>query len=473
MKTKTIVVLGAGESGVGAAILAQKQGFDVFVSDAGLIRPEHISLLQQYKINYEQEKHSESKLLQIADLVIKSPGIATENVLVQAFIKKGIAVIDEIELAYRYATSKSKIVAITGSNGKTTSTLLIYHLLKTAGYNAALVGNIGFSFAKCVAENPADYYVVETSSFQLDAIDKFAPDVALLLNISPDHLDRYNYEMDNYIAAKFKIIQNKKASDYFIYNRENEYVKAGLARFYPQANQNMIGLSESHIRNLGEILQVENSNFAIAKSNLTLEGKHNYFNISAAVQAVLALGLNDEQIRQGLATFKNEAHRLEFVANINGVDYINDSKATNVDSVWYALDAMQKPIVWIVGGVDKGNDYSVLFPLVKEKVRAIVCLGKDNSKIKSAFQDIQPLIEETISVGEAIKVASLYAENGDVVLLSPACASFDLFKNYIDRGNQFRNLLLQEQKTLKEGIKITLNIPLEMNPAQQNTDTNH
>jgi len=469
---KTMVVLGAGESGVGAAILAQKRGYNVFVSDAGLIKAEHITTLQQHGIGYEQGKHSETKLLNIADLVIKSPGIAPESELVQAFIKKGIEVIDEIELAYRYA-GNSKIVAITGSNGKTTSTLLIYHLLKNAGYNAALVGNIGFSFAKRVAENPADYYVVEASSFQLDAIDKFAPDVALLLNITPDHLDRYDYKLDNYISSKFRIIKNKKASDYFIYNSENEQVKSGLARFYPQQSENMLGLSESHIRNLGEILQVENSSFSIEKKELTLEGKHNHFNISAAVQAVLALGLNAEQITAGLKTFKNEAHRLEFVANINGVDYINDSKATNVDSVWYALDAMQKPTVWIVGWGDKGNDYSVLFPLVKEKVRAIVCLGKDNSKIKAAFHDIQPLIEETISIGEAVKVASLYAENGDVVLLSPACASFDLFKNYIDRGNQFRELLLQEQKILKEGIKITLNIPIQMNPAQQNTDTNH
>ncbi len=462
---KNIIILGAGESGVGAAILAQQQGFNVFVSDAGIIKAAHLQTLQQYGIEYEQEMHSRSRLLHLADLVIKSPGIAMDNELVQAFIRKGIAVIDEIEFAAQYV-QKAKIIAITGSNGKTTTTLLIHHLLTVACRDAALVGNIGFSFAKRVAENPAVYYVVETSSFQLDCIDKFAPDIALLLNISPDHLDRYGYDMANYIAAKFRIIQNKKAADIFIYNSENAHVQAGLAHFAPAHDKNMIGLSESHIQQLGDMLMVEKSGFQIDKKLLTLEGKHNYFNISAAVQAALALGLTHEEIAKGLQTFKNEAHRLEFVANINGVDYINDSKATNVDSVWYALDAIQKPIVWIVGGVDKGNDYSLLSELVKNKVRAIVCLGKDNNPIKAAFSPIQPLIEETISMPEAIKVASLYAEQGDVVLLSPACASFDLFKNYIDRGDQFRNVLLQEQKILNEGIKINLNLSIEMNPAQ-------
>jgi UDP-N-acetylmuramoylalanine--D-glutamate ligase len=457
---KNIVILGAGESGVGAAILAQKKGYKVFVSDAGLIKSEYLQILQNYGIDYEQEKHSEYKLLHTADLVVKSPGIPTENPLIQSFLNKGIEVIDEIELAFRYADG-SKIIAITGSNGKTTTTLLIYHLLVSSGYNVALVGNIGFSFAKRVAENPADYYVLEASSFQLDGIKNFSPTVGILLNISPDHLDRYHYDINNYIASKFRIAENKQPEQFFIYNNENEYIKQGFKNCFAAAKINLIGLSETHIKTQNELLKVENSDFFINKNELTIEGKHNYFNISAAVWAVKCVGLDNVSIKKGLQTFKNEAHRLEFVANINGIDYINDSKATNVDSVWYALDAMKKPIVWIVGGVDKGNDYSVLLDLVKQKVRAIVCLGKDNSKIKAAFLPVQPIIEQTISVAEAIKVASLYAENGDVVLLSPACASFDLFKNYIDRGNQFRNLLLQEQKLLKEGIKIEINIPIQ------------
>jgi UDP-N-acetylmuramoylalanine--D-glutamate ligase len=462
-----LVVLGAGESGVGAALLGKKLGYTVFVSDLGAIKDEFLQPLKNENIDWEEGKHSADEILNTAALVVKSPGIPDTAELVVALRARGVEVIDEMEFAFRHRPEGSILIGITGSNGKTTTTRLIHHLLQTAGKNAALVGNVGYSLAKHIATEPkADYYVAEMSSFQLDGCRDFRPDVAIVLNISPDHLDRYGYDMKSYIRAKFRIAAAQTADDILIYNRDNEAIIWGLAQnLLPSPPPKIFALPAANLvsfvqRAQKQLFQVPFFGFSTAAEDLVLKGQHNAFNMAAAVTALRALGIDEAPIKIGLRTFENEAHRLQYIGTINQIDYLNDSKATNVDSVWYALDAMQKPIVWIVGGVDKGNDYAPLLELVRQKVRAIVCLGKDNTKIRAAFGEVQPLIEETISMGEAIKVASLYAEAGDVVLLSPACASFDLFKNYKDRGEQFAKIIHDSIKIMKEGHKISLNIRL-------------
>ena len=432
------------------------------------IKEEYKVVLEANGIEYEERKHSEDRILGDTDLVIKSPGIPEKVALVQALKSKGIPVIDELEFAAKH--TKAKIIAITGSNGKTTTTKLIYHLLQTAGYDVGLAGNIGFSLAKQVAETDKAYYVVEVSSFQLDGMHDFKPNVSVLLNITPDHLDRYEYKLEHYIASKLRIVQNKTAEDVFIYNSDDANIAYGLEHFYNQNKENRLEVSMSALQQESEVLRVETIGFEIPKADLTLQGRHNHFNIQCAVLAANAVGVGEESLLKGLTTFENEAHRLESVCIINEIEYINDSKATNVDAVYYALDAMTKTVVWIVGGVDKGNDYTALFPLVKEKVRAIVCLGVDNSKILEAFGDQHEIIVETRSVQEAIKVGSLYAEPGEAVLLSPACASFDLFANYVDRGNQFKGVLLHQIKMMTEGITVTLNSKMEIHPVDNKSD---
>lgn len=466
--TQKIIILGAGESGVGAALLAKYLGHAVFVSDLGSIADKYKQVLVDQQIDFEEGQHSTEKILAEANLVIKSPGIPEKVALVQALKKQGIPVIDEIEFATKHTAAK--IIAITGSNGKTTTTKLIYEMLKAADYKVGLAGNIGHSLAKQVATNDQEYYVLELSSFQLDGMQDFVPDVAVLVNITADHLDRYEYKLENYIASKFRIVQNKQDEQVFIYNEEDKNIAYGFKHFYNKNQQNLLGVSMPDSEQ--PELHVPHTDFVIDKADLTLQGRHNHFNIQCAVLAAQAVGVSKDAIQQTLTSFQNEAHRLERVCIINHVEYVNDSKATNVDAVYYALEAMTKPVVWIVGGVDKGNDYSVLFDLVKEKVRAIVCLGIDNSKIQAAFEPIHDIIIETRSVEEAIKVGSLYAEQDDVILLSPACASFDLFKNYEDRGNKFKGVLMHQIKMMTEGITVTINAQLEIHPVNNKTDDN-
>ena len=465
---KNIVVLGGGESGIGAAILAKKQGFDVFVSDLGLIARHYKEKLKEYEIEFEEEKHSVEKILNTADLMIKSPGIPDNVPLVKQLKTKGVEVIDEVEFAGRY--TKAKIIATTGSNGKTTVTKLVYHILKIAGFDVGLAGNIGFSFAKQVAEEDKDYYALELSSFQLDNMTAFNPDIAILVNITPDHLDRYDYKLENYIASKFRIVQNKGAEQVFIYNSDDENIHYGFEHCYNGNQDGLIPLSMKDLEQESELFRVPGTDFEQAKSELALKGRHNLFNMQCAVLACKQIGVANKAIAKALQSFENEPHRLETVITINHVTYINDSKATNVDAVFYALEAMEKPIVWIAGGIDKGNDYTQLFALVKEKVRAIVCLGKDNSKIMAAFKDIHEIIIESRSIHEAIKIASLYAEAGDVVLLSPACSSFDLFENYAARGDQFKAVLLQQYKMMTEGVQVEMNLNFKINPVDNQSD---
>jgi UDP-N-acetylmuramoylalanine--D-glutamate ligase len=438
---KRIVILGGGESGVGAAILAKQQGYRVFVSDGGKIKENFKNELAHYEIDYEEEQHSEEKILN-ADEVMKSPGIPEKNELVKKIRAKGITIISEVELAYRYK-GDSKIIAITGSNGKTTTTSLIYHICKTAELNCAVVGNIGFSFAKQVALEPKPLYVAEISSFQLDDIKTFKPDVAVLTNITEDHLDRYDYQFKNYINSKFRIAENQNENDVFIYSLDDEVtinninnytIKSTLAPFTmsKQLPQGAYLLNaKMHLKWKNEEMQMNISDFAI-------KGKHNQYNSMAASLAATAVDIRKEKIREALQTFESLEHRMEPVVTIKGVEFINDSKATNVNSTWFALESMEKPTILILGGVDKGNDYSLIKELVKEKVKAIVCMGTDNLKIHEAFGDVMPLIVNTSSATEAVQAAFHFAEKGDCVLLSPACASFDLFKNYEDRGNQFK-----------------------------------
>lgn len=435
MSAKRIAILGSGESGIGAALLAKKLGFEIFVSDKGLIQDKYKKELIENAIPYEEGDHNFEKILQ-ADEIIKSPGIPDKVPIVKAALEKGIPVISEIEFAARYA-SDAIIIGITGSNGKTTTTKLMYHLLQTAGLDVAMGGNVGYSFARLLTEAPKKYYVLEISSFQLDNITDFRPNISMILNITPDHLDRYDYKLENYAAAKFKIIENQRAEDIFLYNSDNENVVYYLENI--TLTPKGVAISEKMIA--GELLQVEKSTYDMSKT--PLKGKHNFMNALFAIHAAKALGVMDEAIQKGLETFVNAPHRMELVAIIDGVEYINDSKATNVDSVFYALQAMTKPIIWIVGGQDKGNDYEPLLPFVKEKVKAIVCMGVDNSKIIDAFVEIMDDMIETNSAKEAVETAKELAEPGDVVLLSPACASFDLFKNYEDRGNQFRDEVLK------------------------------
>ncbi len=424
-----ITILGGGESGVGAALLAKKLGHHVFVSDKGSIAEKYKQELNKNAIPYEEGGHDLTKIL-TADEIIKSPGIPDAAPPVQAALAKGIPVISEIEFANRY--TDATVIAITGSNGKTTTTKLTFHLLETAGFDVAIGGNVGYSFARLVADAPKAYYVLEISSFQLDNIQMFRPYISMILNITPDHLDRYDYQLEKYAAAKFRVFKNQQAADIFLYNADNEIITNYIKTI--QLAPKGVAISENSIT--GNFVIVNDTRFDLSRTQL--RGRHNFMNALFAIHAAKALGANDEAIQRGLETFVSVPHRMEVVADINGVEYINDSKATNVDAVFYALEAMTRPTVWIVGGQDKGNDYAPLLPFVQEKVRAIVCMGVDNSKIIKAFTECGKPIIETRSAAQAVKTASEQALPGDVVLLSPACASFDLFKNYEDRGEQFK-----------------------------------
>ncbi|MBK8845307.1 MAG: UDP-N-acetylmuramoyl-L-alanine--D-glutamate ligase [Bacteroidetes bacterium] len=439
MKGK-LIILGAGESGVGAAILATHLGMEVFVSDKGTIKQPYKIELQNRNIAFEEGVHTFTNF-ENATEVIKSPGIPDKSDVVTYFTAKGISVISEIEFAARHTTAKK--ICITGTNGKTTTTLLTYHLLKKGGLNVGLAGNVGKSFAWQVAENNFEYYVLELSSFQIDGLKDFKADIAILLNITPDHLDRYDYSMQKYIDAKFGILRNMDASGAFVYNDDDAIIKQNLLRlnppcmFYPFSQLRSDNVN-AWVANQEIHVNTKSNKFTMSIYEIAIHGKHNLYNSMAASIPASLLGIRNETIREALMDFKNVEHRLEFVANINGVEYINDSKATNTNSAWYALESMHKPVIWIVGGEDKGNDYSELEELVREKVKAIVCLGVDNKKIAKAFKGIVTDFHETRSAAEAVSVAHAIARKGEVVLLSPACASFDLFKNYEDRGHQFK-----------------------------------
>ncbi|MEB8330156.1 UDP-N-acetylmuramoyl-L-alanine--D-glutamate ligase [Flavobacteriaceae bacterium KMM 6897] len=437
---KRLVILGGGESGVGTAILGKKKGFAVFVSDSGKIKDKYKKVLENLGVDWEEERHTEAKIL-MADVVMKSPGIPDTVSLVVKLKEMDIPVISEIEFASRY--TEATIIGITGSNGKTTTTMLVHHLLKNGGLNVGMAGNIGDSFAKMVAERDYDYYVLEISSFQLDGIVDFKPHIAVLTNISPDHLDRYDYKFENYIHSKFKIVKNQTAEDYLIYDADDEvildYLKQHkiLSKLIPFSLEKEFA-EGAYIKNNKIQITTQNNTMEMEQDTLALEGKHNLKNTMAASTAAKLVQIRKQTIRDSVQNFQGAAHRLEKVLKIHHVQYINDSKATNVNATYYALDSMKTPTVWIVGGLDKGNDYKSLMPMVREKVKAIVCLGLDNSKIKDAFGNVVDLMVETFSMEEAIKVAYKIAERGDTVLLSPACASFDLFKNYEDRGDQFK-----------------------------------
>jgi UDP-N-acetylmuramoylalanine--D-glutamate ligase len=441
MNAKKLVILGAGESGVGAAVLAKQQGYDVFVSDGGPIKEIYKAALQQGKIDFEEAQHTESKIL-AADEVIKSPGITEKNEFIKKIRAKGIPVISEIEFAYRYK-GDSKIIAITGSNGKTTTTALIYHMCKLGGKDCAMVGNIGYSFAKQVAEDPKPLYVAEISSFQLDDIKTFRPDVAVLTNITEDHLDRYNYNIQNYIDSKFRIAENQQPEDVFIYCLDDETTVKNINKYNIQSTLYPITMSKelpqgAYLANVKMHLKWKSEEMQMSIDDFKLKGKHNQYNSMAASLAATAVDIRKEKIREALQTFETLEHRMEPVATIKGVEFINDSKATNVNSTWFALESMEKPVILILGGVDKGNDYATMKEMVEEKVKAIVCMGTDNIKIHEAFETLVSAMVNTSSAEEAVQAAFHFATKGDVVLLSPACASFDLFKNYEDRGNQFK-----------------------------------
>jgi UDP-N-acetylmuramoylalanine--D-glutamate ligase len=439
---KRFVILGGGESGVGAALLAKQQGYDVFLSDGSSLKNEYRNELLEAVIEFEEGQHTEEKILN-ADEVMKSPGIPEKADIVKKIRAKGIAVISEIELAYRFK-GNSKIIAITGSNGKTTTTALTHHICKTGGIDCALVGNIGDSFAKRVAENPSPWYIVEVSSFQLDDIKTFRPEVAILTNITEDHLDRYEYKFENYINSKFRVAMNQQPDDYFIYCADDEVTMKYLNQFSIQSNQLPISMKRelpngAFIKD-GDMYVRTGQDFTnMSVFDFALKGKHNQYNTMAACVAATTLDIRKDKIRDAVQNFQSLEHRMEHVATVRGVEFINDSKATNVNSAWYALESMTKPTVIILGGVDKGNDYSLIEELVKEKVKAIICLGTDNRKIHEAFGNIVSTIVNTSTAAEAVHAAFHFATKGDVVLLSPACASFDLFKNYEDRGNQFKH----------------------------------
>ena len=437
------MVLGGGESGVGAALLGKKKGFEVFVSDKGQIKEKYKKVLEHIEIECEEGEHTISKIVN-ADVVMKSPGIPDKIPLVQQLWEKGIPVISEIEFASKY--TGASIIGITGTNGKTTTTSLTYHLVKEAGINVGCAGNIGDSFAKMVSERDLENYVLEISSFQLDGIVDFKPKVAVITNITPDHLDRYEYRFENYIASKFRIAMNQDSSDYLIYDADDEVITTWLKSHPVQSklvpfslrNEQKFGawLDKNSIR-----INVESKTLEMSTDFLTLDGQHNVKNAMAAGLASMLVGVRKEAIKQSIQTFQGVAHRLEKVLKINHVEYINDSKATNVNATYYALDGIKKPIVWIVGGVDKGNDYSELMPMVREKVKGIICLGMDNSKLFETFGNVVAPMVETTSMEEAVKIAYKMASRGDAVLLSPACASFDLFNNYEDRGDQFKEAI--------------------------------
>ena len=432
--------MGGGESGVGTAILGKQKGYEVFVSDKGAIKTSYKDVLLNNDIEFEENTHTASKILN-ADLVMKSPGIPDKAPVVKELKDKGISVISEIEFAAQYTAAS--IIGITGSNGKTTTTLLCHHILKAANLSVGVAGNIGDSFAQQVAENDFDLFVLELSSFQLDGIIRFAPHIAILTNISPDHLDRYDYDYDKYIAAKFRITENQTEADYLIYDADDIAIKGWLEKNRTKAK--LIPFSIEQKLEYGAFLNgdtieihLNTEKFIMSTSNLTLQGKHNVKNAMASAMAAQLLKVRKQTIKESLSNFEGAEHRLETVQKVKDVLYINDSKATNVNATFYALECMDNPTVWIVGGVDKGNDYNDLLPLVREKVKAIVCLGLDNQKITSIFSNVVDIIVETAGAEEAVKVAAKIASKGDTVLLSPACASFDLFENYEDRGRQFK-----------------------------------
>lgn len=441
-KTTNIAILGAGESGVGAALLAKRQGFTVFVSDFGRIKEKYKNELSAENIEWEEGKHSEERILSAAE-IIKSPGISDKVSIVEKAKEKGIAVISEIEFAGRY--TNAKLIGITGSNGKTTTTLLTYHILNKAGLNVGIAGNVGTSFAKQVANKNFEYYVLELSSFQLDGLVDFKIDVSVLLNITPDHLDRYEYKFENYVNSKFRITNNQTNEDFFIYCKDDEAIVKALnsknikAKQLPFSIKEKVGegafLNDKEEIVFNQINQQQPQTMSI--HDLALNGKHNIYNSMAAGIATKVLDLRKEIVRESLSDFQNVEHRLEHICYVNGIEFINDSKATNVNAVWYALESINKPIVWIAGGVDKGNEYEELIPLVRDKVKALVCLGVDNSRLVEAFGNVVD-VYETSSAKDAVKLSYKLGSKGDLVLLSPACASFDLFDNYEERGLEFR-----------------------------------
>ena len=443
---KRFVILGGGESGVGAALLAKKRGYDVFVSDGSSLKDDYRNELRNAAIDFEEGQHTESKILS-ADEVMKSPGIPEKSDMVKKIRAKGIPIISEVELAYRFK-GNSKIVAITGSNGKTTTTALIHFICKTAGLDCALVGNIGYSFARQVAEDPKPLYIAEISSFQLDDIKTFRPDIAVLVNITEDHLDRYDYQFKNYIRSKFSIAMNQQENDYFIYCADDEVTMKYINNpvtigFTIQSKQLPISMKRelpngAFIKDGDMYVRTGQDFTTMSVFDFALKGKHNQYNTMAACVAATTLDIRKDKIREAVQNFQSLEHRMEHVATVRGVEFINDSKATNVNSTWYALESMTKPTILILGGIDKGNDYSLIRDLVKEKVKTIICLGTDNAKIHEAFGSIINTIENVSNAEEAVQAAFHFSVKGDVVLLSPACASFDLFKNYEDRGNQFK-----------------------------------
>ena len=438
---KRILILGGGESGTGAAILAKKKGYSPFISDTGTLKESYRDLLRQYSIEWEEGRHSDNLLDGVEEL-IKSPGVPDSLPLVVMAKERGVPVISEIEFAGRYSSAVT--VCVTGSNGKTTTCSLIYHIMKKAGLNAGLAGNVGNSFARMVAEHDYDYYCIELSSFQLEDVYGFKPDIAILLNITPDHMDRYNYQLQEYINAKFRITRNLGKEDAFIWCSDDSISAEEMRNRSVLASQFSFSLAEeprqgAYIMNKRMIISTHKNTFEMTMEELALKGRHNVYNSMAAGIAGQLLRIRKEIIRESLSDFQGIEHRLEPVLKVHGIDFINDSKATNVNSTWYALESMNRKVVWIAGGIDKGNDYNVLGDLVKEKVRAIVCLGKDNSKLTQAFKDATVTIVEATSMQEAVRSAYYLAKNGDSVLLSPACASFDLFDNFEDRGRQFKS----------------------------------
>ncbi|AFL84257.1 UDP-N-acetylmuramoylalanine--D-glutamate ligase [Belliella baltica DSM 15883] len=438
---KKIVILGAGESGLGAALLAKQQGYAVWVSDMAMISDARKSILVEAEIPFEEGKHTEEKILS-ADEVIKSPGIPSKAPIVKAIVEKGIPVIDELEFAFRF--SKGKVIAITGTNGKTTTTLLTYHLLQKAGLDVGLAGNVGKSWAGQLVEQDRAWWVIEVSSFQIDGFVDFKPAIAILTNITPDHLDRYDYKLENYIASKVSLFKNMESDDLAIYYADDLNIHNGLVKAPISASLATISTSKpvekgGYFNGNTILLKHAGRSMKIESSEVVLKGAHNMQNVMCAVLAALAVGAEEKQILAGLKDFKNAPHRMEFVEEIKGITFINDSKGTNVDATAYALESFEESLVWIAGGVDKGNDYSVLFPVVEDQVKALICLGVDNEKLKSAFAGKVQKIKETEDIAQAVAWGLEYGERGDVVLLSPACASFDLFKNYEDRGDQFKS----------------------------------
>ncbi len=436
---KKVVVLGAGESGMGAALLAKKKGYQVFVSEQNELSPERQSLLQKQGIEWESGKHSPD-VMKNAEWVVKSPGIPSDSPLVENLKKKGLVIVSEIEFAAQYTTAT--LIGITGTNGKTTTTLLTYQILKDAGLNVGLAGNIGTSFAYQVATASFDYYVLEISSFQLDDIRQFAPHIAVITNITPDHLDRYNYRLEEYVQSKLKITQNQTEKDFFLFNSEDPVLKNALEKASIQSKKVPLGNTQkgegAYLKEDNITIHLENKTTMINTAQFPLSGRHNLLNAMAASTVARLLDIRKESIRESLTHFKGAPHRMEKVLTIQHVSYINDSKATNINATFFALDSMETPFVWIVGGVDKGNDYEILLPMVRKKAKAIICLGVDNEKLRNTFENVTDIFIETQSMSEAVKIAHKVAVPKDTVLLSPACASFDLFQNYEDRGNQFK-----------------------------------